>query len=770
MRIRYRNSSYSIRQMFREIIPAVIIMAAVVFMTACAGNGRGNVNETNKGITAGVSADSNSVSDTAGSIDTGSKSGSNGMSDNTGSTDSTGDTSSSDSGATTATPGNEINDNPAASQDNSANNSDASADNTESQNRITDPGIPVSHPEAAYTVPTDIPVIEKSISFSLPSGFYPEEFDLELGIASDAAAPEGSGASSGHIFFTLDGSDPAQSHTAIEYTSAIRIYAPRSVIRDNAVVPGPENIASAVDPLLFSGNYSAVGPVGYNFVSTVSTPDESAADKCTVIRAALRYADGSFGPESGAVYFIGIPSDHIPGIAESCSAAGYPLSVISIATAHDGLFDNENGIYVKGKIFDDALNEYISANGRIKDGEVARSLDANYKQHGKAWELKASVTMFEADGSGAAEVISQVCGLRVQGNYSRSDLQKGFRLYARGEYGKKNFKYPVFGAGYTNAAGEVMDRFDTLVLRAGGNCAFTAKFSDVFWQSLLGNSNCETQRSRPCVVYLNGEYWGLYVLQEDYSDDWFEDKYGVDKDSVVIYKGDAEKYASGYKLDEGTLPEGALEDYYFSELEYIFSRCKDLSSDEDYEAFCRIVDEESVMDYFAAECWINNKWDWPGKNWSMWKAAPTDDYDGRWRFMFYDMEFGGVSGSSDAKTNTVKEDNYKPEGLLDRGTNNPAVLCFAWLMTNKGFKDRFCARLTALSESCFEKETALARLAEYEAIYAPLYDQFFARYPGSGSTDNAVNGGYASIRCIRDFLNGRAGNIYRLTDYINKKR
>ena len=105
MRIRYRNNSYSIRQMLREIIPAVIIMAAVVFMTACAGNGNRNAAEAEKGITAGVS-------------------------DSAENTDSSENTSATGSDTATTTPGNEKNDDPAASQDSSANDSDASADNT----------------------------------------------------------------------------------------------------------------------------------------------------------------------------------------------------------------------------------------------------------------------------------------------------------------------------------------------------------------------------------------------------------------------------------------------------------------------------------------------------------------------------------------------------------------------------------------------------------------------------------------------------------------
>lgn len=167
--------------------------------------------------------------------------------------------------------------------------------------------------------------------------------------------------------------------------------------------------------------------------------------------------------------------------------------------------------------------------------------------------------------------LSQDCGIRIQGNYSRSDLQKGFRLYARKKYGEKKFNYEVF-EGLKNASDETIDSFKTLTLRAGGNCAFTAKFNDTYWQSLMTELDGSTKASRPCVVYLNGEYWGLYVLEEDYSDNYFESHYGVNKDDVVVYKGDAETYQSGYKLDEGKLPGGRNRRGIFLQGAYRFLR------------------------------------------------------------------------------------------------------------------------------------------------------------------------------------------------------
>lgn len=69
-------------------------------------------------------------------------------------------------------------------------------------------------------------------------------------------------------------------------------------------------------------------------------------------------------------------------------------------------------------------------------------------------------------------------------------------------------------------------------------------------------------------------------------------------------------------------------------------------------------------------------------------------------------------------TNTMKEDNYKPKGLLDTDTKNPAVLSFAYLMSNEDFRNDFNDRLLKMSEGTFEKEKALDRLAEFESIYS----------------------------------------------------
>ncbi len=615
--------------------------------------------------------------------------------------------------------------------------------------------------DAAQTVPLMVSKdqLAGEVVFSADTGVYEDSFKLTLTYVNTEGTEQKTG-NDIHIYYTTDGNDPATCGQAFLYIGAIEISERNE----------EERVVSAVDPLLYDAANTEVNKTKDGYVSTLEDYDSAEVDQCCVIRAVAVSASGAATKTKTNTYFIGTMEEHVQGVTKSSEAAGSSLAVISITVNFNDLFDYENGIYVKGKTFDEALAEFLNGTERLKN-DTGRKLAANYNQRGKAWERTAHIDFIESNGTVTECVLQQDCGIRIQGNYSRSDLQKGFRLYARSDYGENNFNYTVFGESFTNDAQEVMDKFKVLTLRNGGNCAFTTKYSDTYWQSLVKDMAVETQESRPCVVYLNGEYWGLYILQEDYNDDYFEDTHGVEKEDVIVYKGDAETYEIGYKLDEGEIPEGETVDYYFRELIEFFNSHDNLESNDDYEAFEKLVDVESALDYYAVELWINNKWDWPGKNWSMWRTIKVDKNnpyaDGRFRFCFYDLEFGGVSGEGDASTNTIKEDNYKTYGMLDMNTNNPSVLVYTYLMTNEGFRERFAKRITGLAKGNFEQTKAFAKLEEFQNIYSPLYPQFFARYPGTGSAMNSNNGSYASAKCIRSFLEKRLNYIQNMLDYVD---
>lgn len=614
-----------------------------------------------------------------------------------------------------------------------------------------------------------------AVEFSKESGTYSEAFDLELTCGAEAASGTA-------IYFTTDGSDPSD-----QTNEARQLYTSGSIhIADRE---GDPNVLSAIDPNLFDAANVKLSKDRESFESTLEKPADEDVDKCTVIKAAAQYNDGTCSEVTTNTYFIGTMADHIEGIRESCKAAGMDLSVMSISMDAEDLFDYDKGIYVKGKTFDQALEEYLANNGSISAGravDVSRGMDANYKQKGRDWERKTHIDYFESDGTETNCILQQDCGIRIQGNYSRSDYQKSFRLYARADYGKKNFKY-AFWDQAKDDQGQVIDKYKKIVLRNGGNCAFTTKFSDAYWQSLMEGIDCDKQSARPCVVYLNGEYWGVYIFQNDFCSDYFADKHGVDKDSVVVYKGDAEANTDlGYKLDEGDLPEGVTnENYYFSDLENFLKEHNDVSDPTDYAALCDLVDKDSVLDYFATQVWINNKWDWPGKNWSMWKTTTTDPNnpyaDGKWRFLIYDVEFGGISGEGDSYANTVDNSNLLTIGSAQKPDDNwdkPNVRCFAMFMTNPEFREEFNARLTSFSDTMFEHDRMMERADQFKNTYQPILDQFFNRFPTlwgkkKRTADMAINGNggdtYGTWANIVAFAEERAGYIPSITYWVDKQ-
>jgi len=592
------------------------------------------------------------------------------------------------------------------------------------------------------------------VTFSAESGNYPGGFYLELS------------GGKGDIYYTLDGSDPISSDTRKQYKEAIYI---SERIND-------ENVMAAVEPVLFDAVNVNWDSEKKEYKSTLNLPQKGDVDKITVVKAVAVSGEKTSEVETHS-YFVGSLSDHIEGIDESCQASGQNLAVISLSMEYDDLFDSKKGIYVKGDIFQKALEKELGDNDSLGNArEAGRAMDANYKQRGRDWERPVHMDYFESNGKKMTCRLQQDCGVRIQGNYSRSDLQKGLRLYARKSYGKGSFNYPFFGEDARDDQGNTIEKFKKITLRNGGNCAFTSKFNDAFWQSLITDKKVETQASRPCVVYLNGEYWGLYILQEDYSAEYLEETHGVDPNYVVSYKGDGETYKIGYKLDEGTLPEGESEDYYFRDLLNFYEKHENLKSQKDYEAFAKLVDVESVRDYFAVNVWINNKWDWPGKNWTVWKVTRKDSSnpyaDGRWRLCFYDLDFGGVSGESDISVNTIQEDGYQEDGLLDMATDNPMALMFAYLMTNKNFRQDYIRELRSLSKTNFKKEAAMERCTLFNDIYSPLFWQFYVRYmgqqKGTSMAEQAVDGNYATYQCIMDFLKGREDYIPEIIDWIKE--
>ncbi len=610
--------------------------------------------------------------------------------------------------------------------------------------------------------PTPAPVTNTNlvgdVTFSQISGVYDSAFDLEL----ESKAGE-------TIYYTTDGSDPRTSPTRITYTTAIQV-------KDRSV---DANMLSAIDPNLFEMMSTSIS--GKTINSNYSAPYET-IDKCSIIKAVSCNQDGETSDVVTNTYFVGPIANHIKNAATSAGQYSNGLAVISISCDPDDLFDEDYGIYMRGIYYKNSLNEYLkNHNDSLSNINVEHDITANFKQKGKAWERPCHIDYFETNGNETELKLAQDCGIRIQGNYSRQSIQKSFRLYARADYGeaygesyiKKNFKYPFFDNVYKDDD-SLLTKFKTLVLRNGGNDFQNYKYKDIFLQSFANDLEVDNIHGRPCVVYIDGEYWGYYVLQDDLSDSFLGDIHDVNKDSIVAYKAtDEPGYEEyDYKLDEGNLPKGEKEDYYLAPtLDYLKNH--NMADEEVYKTFMdTYMSEQSVLDYFALQLYLGNGWDWPGKNWEIWKTtditADSEYGDGKWRFCLNDLDLTTEPTWSKSGT-SYRNDNSS--SLYDRDSNNVLKVIFTNLIANESFREALYSRISDMGNIYYEYTAVKAKADAYKTMYSALFEQCKNRFLFDytiGAENHDANMNYLSKRMnyIPTIISSMRKKFDNLSDYV----
>ncbi len=482
-----------------------------------------------------------------------------------------------------------------------------------------------------------------SVLFSKEAGFYEEPFELELS------------AKSGTIYYTLDGSVPDKN--SIKYEAPILI----ADATDNPNVYSMREDVSAGFEKEEIEKISS-GYMGYQ------VPDYN-VDKATIVRAVIYEGNGKYSEVKTASYFVGFEEKD-----------GYDgMKTISIVTDPSNLFDYETGIYVTGKTYDEYVKEY-RGNGEYYWREEFWALWlANYRNSGIKWERKAECQFFDENGQ---PQVMQECGIRVHGGVSRGYNPKSLNIYARKEYdGNKVLQADLFETGYYPS---------TVTLFQGGNDVRT-KAKDYIVADEIRDMKVSVMHYEPYVLFLNGEYWGVYWLNEKYDAKYFEYHYGVDKDNVIMIKS-------------GELEEGEEEDLKYYSKMYEFCSQTDVTKEENYQRVCEMIDIESYIDYYAIMCYIGRSGDWPWLNYGLWRVEKTENTpygDGKWRWVIFDLNSPGFGVDLDSVGYVMEHDEM-----------------FNNLMKNDNFRSLLLTRMEEMADTVFAADKMNEKLDEYREYMA----------------------------------------------------
>ena len=528
---------------------------------------------------------------------------------------------------------------------------------------------------------------DDDLVFSLQSGFYDAPMTLEM--ESDLKGAK--------IYYTLDGSTPDESDLLYE---------------------GPISLTWTTekdDPMT---DITGVN-VGEQYVPQMDFPSAH------IIRAVAVGSNGKRSDVVSGTYFIGYDRQELYG----------ETAIMLLAIDPADLFDYESGIFVNGKYFDEWSAQQTEP---FEDWQA----QGNYSQRGDDWEKAVTVTYLPGDGS---EGFTQDMGVRIKGGVSRTNAQKSLRLIAREEYGKKNVKYELFPDNYREADGEVVKKYKSFTLRNGGNDCNFGKIRDPFINRLATGLRMDTAANIPCVCFINGEYWGLYTLNEEYTDNYIDYHYGIENDNVVMVK-------------VGELDEGEDEDIALFEEMADFIVQNDMADPDNYARACEMLDMGSFADFCALEFYIGNE-DGPfqNNNWQMWRVRePGEDdspyADGKWRMMLYDTDY---SSGIYSEGKTANADNITPvlENTEEQGRTPTAI--FNALLHNADFKAEFLRACCDMRNLQYSKARTNEMLDVMTQWYLPYQGDSLRRFGPQWVAMNAEGHFSGHLNNIRTYFEDR---------------
>ena len=315
--------------------------------------------------------------------------------------------------------------------------------------------------------------------------------------------------------------------------------------------------------------------------------------------------------------------------------------------------------------------------------------DTMYNAKQKGVELPASLSLYEEDGS-----FTIGCGVSMHGETSLVLPKKNMSVRFRGAYGQSTLNYDIYDGGVTE--------FTNLLLRSGQDFPISIIRNELS-QELCAQATDKVinQRSIYCILYINGEYSGIYTLKEKANEQLYAGIAGVSRDSVEVL--------------EANVSQGS--DFFHEVVE--FCRFNDMSLEENYSHFCHMFDIDSVIDWLILEGYCANT-DLTSGNV---RYCRSTENDGKWRLMFYDLD-ATFSTPASVFMNVLSE--YAQQSRQFAAFMVP-------LMDNAQFKDRFLSRAAELMGSVLTVENVMGEIDRLCAIVAPEVERDYARFGGTAA-------------------------------------
>ena len=340
-----------------------------------------------------------------------------------------------------------------------------------------------------------------------------------------------------------------------------------------------------------------------------------------------------------------------------------------------------------------------------------------YKNPAKEMERPGAVKFFENGQSFSIE-----CGIKLHGETSKlAQAKKSFKLNFRSRYDGE-LHYDLFGNGVTD--------FSSILLRAAQESTYSTLMRDNIVHQLAIRCFPElpAQDYKYAVLYINGEYWGVYNIREAHSEEHYAYHYGYDPDTVTHWKEIWDK--------TGTVGEVCR-----------FALNRDLSNDDNYNYVAEHINVDSVIGWTILQAWCSNH-DCNPPNARFYYSTEDD----MMRFALVDLDLGMFEYDVfDVPLHGSVVDGYRYSYAFNALANK--------LMENKQYQLRMAEQLSAALHGDMSNEAVVAMIDDFADQLRPEIQRDRDRWAKGGEGDSVEfwEHGFQMVDYLRDFVTRKAG-------------
>ena len=310
-------------------------------------------------------------------------------------------------------------------------------------------------------------------------------------------------------------------------------------------------------------------------------------------------------------------------------------------------------------------------------------LDILYNHNGNM-EYDSHAEYYGPEGSFASD-----CMITLHGAASRSVWdKKSFKIVFRDRYGG-DVHFDLFGQGITE--------FHSLNLRGGDSVGMLTYREPLAAEVAERVAVTEpfTLDSRFCILYLNGDYWGIYTLREAYSKKYVASHTGSDEDLVSISRAPVK---SKYQPELYDL--------------FMFATYKDMTDPDNYNYVTDRLDLVNFAQWICLETYFNN-YDPTGNI----RYCLGNQPDNKWRTMFFDLDQGLMN--QDASI-------FEALGMGHKPSQVGYMLCN--LLKNENFRRIFLETAAGMYQNGLRHELLVEIFDRMVAELEPEMDRNLSRW------------------------------------------